>query len=189
MTGTFILRRSGAKSEMGGKRTLGEATFSAFTPAWRQGDTDQADAEGESVSGEGSEVHLYRLETRSCLPQVSMEKPQLPRHLAASGIRNPSVLGKPKCRPTWVIGPLGESLTMESLPAPGTARWVPRRKAQVVYAIAGGLLTFDDACARYGLTFDELLGWQRAVHVAGLAGLRVTQTQHYRAVHARRQDA
>jgi hypothetical protein len=75
---------------------------------------------------------------------------------------------------------------MQSIPAPETSRWVPRRKAQVVYAIAGGLLTADEACARYEISFDELVSWQRAVNLAGLPGLRVTQTQHYRALHARR---
>ena len=32
-----------------------------------------------------------------------------------------------KFRPAQVIGPLGEPLTMESLPPPGTTRWVVRR--------------------------------------------------------------
>jgi hypothetical protein len=137
----------------------------------------------------GSELPSLPARNRDLLTTASMEEPQPPRHLAASGTREPSVADEPKCPPAWVIGPLGESLTMQSLPAPKTARWVPRRKAQVVYAIAGGLLTFDGACARYCLTFDELLGWQRAVHAAGLAGLRVTQIQHYRALHARRQDS
>jgi hypothetical protein len=91
------------------------------------------------------------------------------------------------CRPLQVIGPLGELLTMETMPAPDTARWVARRKAQVVAAIDGGLLTVDEACARYWLTFDELVSWQRAVSFSGLPGLRVTQAQHYRALHERRQ--
>jgi hypothetical protein len=95
---------------------------------------------------------------------------------------------EPKSPPTHVIGSLGEPLTMETIPAPETTRWVPRRKAQVVYAINGGLLSADDACARYGLSFEELLDWRRAVKQAGLPGLRVTQTQHYRALHARCQS-
>jgi hypothetical protein len=48
------------------------------------------------------------------------------------------------------------------------------------------MLTFDEACARYSLDMDELIGWQRAVHRSGLAGLRVTRLQHYRDMHERR---
>ena len=40
-----------------------------------------------------------------------------------------------KIRPAQVIGPLGESLTVETLPPPGTTRWVVRRKAEVVAAV------------------------------------------------------
>ena len=39
-----------------------------------------------------------------------------------------------KFRPAQVIGPLGEPLTLDSLPPPGTTRWVVRRKAEVVSA-------------------------------------------------------
>jgi hypothetical protein len=91
------------------------------------------------------------------------------------------------CRPAQVIGPLGEPLTRETLPPADTTRWVVRRKAQVVSAVVGGLLTADEACTRYGLSLEEFVGWQRAVNLAGLPGLRVTQTQHYRAVYERRQ--
>lgn len=43
-------------------------------------------------------------------------------------------------RPAHVIGPLGEPLTLESLPKPDTTRWVVRRKAEVVAAVNGGQL-------------------------------------------------
>ena len=56
-----------------------------------------------------------------------------------------------KIRPAQVIGPLGEPLTLDSLPPPTTTRWVVRRKAEVVAAVNGGLLTVDEACERYGL--------------------------------------
>ncbi|MCM8729737.1 DUF1153 domain-containing protein [Hephaestia sp. GCM10023244] len=79
-----------------------------------------------------------------------------------------------------VIGPLGETLTLNSLPPADTKRWIIRRKAEVVAAIRGGLLTSEEACARYRLSSDELESWQRAVDVAGMPGLRVTRTQHYR---------
>ncbi len=59
------------------------------------------------------------------------------------------MLEKQKIRPAQVIGPLGEPLTLESLPPPETTRWVVRRKAEVVAAVAGGLPTVDEACKRY----------------------------------------
>jgi hypothetical protein len=52
--------------------------------------------------------------------------------------------------PKAVIGPLGEPLTLESLPPANCKRWVPRRKAEVVAAVSGGLLTVVEASTRYG---------------------------------------
>lgn len=92
-----------------------------------------------------------------------------------------------KFRPAHVIGPLGEPLTLASLPAPDTRRWVVRRKAEVVSAVSGGLLTIDEACHRYDLTLEEFAGWQRAVDRSGMQGLRVTRTQHYRDLYERQQ--
>ena len=83
-------------------------------------------------------------------------------------------------RAASVIGPLGEPLTLESLPLPSTERWVVRRKAEVVAAVNGGLLSIDEACERYALTVEEFVSWQRAVDRSGLPGLRVTQAQRYR---------
>lgn len=83
-------------------------------------------------------------------------------------------------RPTRVIGPLGEALTLESLPSGKKVRWVARRKAEVVAAVAGGLLSVDEACTRYSLTLQEFTGWQRAVDRSGMPGLRVTRIQQYR---------
>lgn len=60
-----------------------------------------------------------------------------------------------------------------------------RRKAEVVAAIQGGLLTFDEACERYSLTLEELASWQRNVDRSGMQGLRVTRIQHYRDIHER----
>lgn len=92
-----------------------------------------------------------------------------------------------KIRPGQVIGPLGESLTLDSLPPIGTTRWVVRRKAEVVAAVNGGLLTVDDACERYSLTLEEFAGWQRSIDRSGMAGLRVTRLQHYRDLYERQQ--
>ena len=92
-----------------------------------------------------------------------------------------------KIKPARVIGPLGESLTLDSLPPPSTKRWVVRRKAEVVAAVNGGLLTIDDVCARYDLTLEEFASWQRAVDRSGMPGLRVTRIQQYRDQYERQQ--
>lgn len=80
------------------------------------------------------------------------------------------------------IGPQGAPLTLEDLPAPSTVRWVARRKAEVVAAVRGGLLTLEDACRRYKLTVEEFQSWQAAIERHGLRGLRVTRIQEYRSL-------
>jgi hypothetical protein len=77
-----------------------------------------------------------------------------------------------------VLGPCGEVLTRETLPAADTKRWVPRRKAEVVAAVRGGLLTLDEACERYRLTAEEFMVWEEAIDQFGLVGLRVSHTRH-----------
>ncbi|MEO0730712.1 MAG: DUF1153 domain-containing protein, partial [Pseudomonadota bacterium] len=57
---------------------------------------------------------------------------------------------------------------------------VIRRKAEVVAAVRGGLLSIDEACDRYKLTVDEFLSWQRSLEKDGLPGLRATRIQDYR---------
>ncbi len=79
-----------------------------------------------------------------------------------------------------VIGPTGTPLSIDDLPAPDTKRWVARRKAEVVAAVRGGLLSLEDACTRYTLSVEEFLSWQRAIDLNGLPGLRVTRIQKYR---------
>jgi hypothetical protein len=69
---------------------------------------------------------------------------------------------------------------MADLPALSTKRWVIRRKAQVVAAVRGGLLSLEEACRRYLLTVDEFLSWQSSIDQHGLAGLRTTRVQKYR---------
>ena len=92
------------------------------------------------------------------------------------------MLENQKIRPAQVIGPLGEPLTLDSLPCPTTTRWVVRRKAEVVAAVRAGLLSLEEACARYTLSVEEFLSWQRLVDSHGLPGLRVTRLQDYRAL-------
>lgn len=83
-------------------------------------------------------------------------------------------------RPAEVEGPMGIPVTLGTLPPPDTRRWVVRRKAEVLAAINGGLLTAAEACARYRLSPEELELWQASVDRAGIPGLRVTRIQLYR---------
>jgi hypothetical protein len=83
-------------------------------------------------------------------------------------------------RAKYVIGPDGSPLTIADLPPSNTRRWVIRRKAEVVAAVRGGLLSLEEACARYTLSVEEFLSWQRLIESHGLAGLRTTRVQDYR---------
>ena len=80
----------------------------------------------------------------------------------------------------WALGPLGERLTLDKLPPPGTRRWVIRRKAEVVCAVQGGLLTREEAIQRYAISEDEFETWRHSVDRHGLRGLRCTRLQLYR---------
>src|SRR5690349_16004798 len=79
-----------------------------------------------------------------------------------------------------VLAPDGTVLTLANLPSPDAQRWVASRKAIVVAAVRGGLLSMSDACARYRLTTEEFLHWQTQVDRDGLQGLRTTRIQEYR---------
>jgi len=85
-----------------------------------------------------------------------------------------------KTRASYVIGPDGSPLTLANLPPSNTRRWVVRRKAEVVAAVRGGLLSLEEACNRYGLTVEEFLTWQHLVDRHGILGLRTTRVQQYR---------
>ncbi len=80
-------------------------------------------------------------------------------------------------RPASVIGPLGEILTLETLPPGNTSRWVARRKAEIVAAVDGGLLTIDEVLMRYRLSLEEFVSWRRALDRSGIAGLKVSAVQ------------
>jgi hypothetical protein len=81
---------------------------------------------------------------------------------------------------TRIVGPAGEMLSRDDLPPPNTKRWVIRRKAEVVAAVRGGLISLEEACRRYTLSVEEFLSWQRAIEQHGLPGLRATRLQDYR---------
>jgi hypothetical protein len=88
----------------------------------------------------------------------------------------------------FVIGPLGTALTLADLPSHRPVKWTPVRKAEVVAAVRGGLLSRDDAISRYTLTLVELLSWERAVERYGLSGLRATKVQRYREMEKRQRS-
>jgi len=75
---------------------------------------------------------------------------------------------------------------MENLPGSDTKRWVVRRKAAVVAAVRSGAITVEEACRTYQLSEEELLSWERAFEINGLAGLRTTRIQQYRRSNAAR---
>ncbi|MZR30202.1 DUF1153 domain-containing protein [Sneathiella litorea] len=79
-----------------------------------------------------------------------------------------------------IIGLDGQPMTIHDLPPKDTKRWVIRRKAEVVAAVRGGLISLDDACRRYTLSVEEFLSWQKAIDKHGLPGLRTTRIQEYR---------
>ena len=83
-------------------------------------------------------------------------------------------------RSVVVLGIDGRRLRLEDLPPPGTRRWVIRRKAEVVAGVRAGLISLEEACARYTLTVEEFLSWQYSIDQHGLAGLRTTRNQQYR---------
>ncbi|MEM8791440.1 MAG: DUF1153 domain-containing protein [Pseudomonadota bacterium] len=80
----------------------------------------------------------------------------------------------------FVIGPDGEKLTVSDLPSADTRRWVPRRKARVVAAVEGGLISQEEAQKRYSLTDEEYEGWKLLFRQHGLRGLCVTQIDRLR---------
>ena len=66
------------------------------------------------------------------------------------------------------------------LPPADTKRWSPSRKAAVVAAARAGLISRDEACARYMMSNEELVAWEQAYDQNGVPGLRATRLQAYR---------
>ena len=56
-----------------------------------------------------------------------------------------------------------EALTREDLPEHADIRWVRRRKARVVAAVRGGILSLHEALERYNLSLEEFIEWEREV--------------------------
>lgn len=81
----------------------------------------------------------------------------------------------------FVIGPDGQKLTKTDLPPSDTKRWVIRRKAEVVAAVRGGLISQSEACERYDISNEEFESWTKSIDRFGIQGLRTTRLQKYRA--------
>lgn len=82
--------------------------------------------------------------------------------------------------PRSITLPDGTILTRADLPSTDTRRWVASRKAIVVRAVAGGLITQETALEMYQLSNEEFLEWQAAAIAHGVAGLRATALKQYR---------
>jgi len=91
-------------------------------------------------------------------------------------------------RPERVIGPFGEALSLNDLPKNNMTRWVIRRKAEVVAAVNGGLLSLEEACDRYDLSLEEFISWQESIDKSGLPGLRISYLTQYRTQDRARQE-
>jgi hypothetical protein len=76
-----------------------------------------------------------------------------------------------------IIGPDGRSLSIADLPSSNEQRWLPIRKARVVAAVRGGLISVDEVRKRYRLTLEEFENWQTEFDRKGVSGLRVTGTK------------
>jgi hypothetical protein len=98
------------------------------------------------------------------------------------------ILGRPKnahllaakTQSGFIVRSDGTVMTLRDLPAADTKRWVARRKADLVEAVEGGLLTREDACWRYTLTLEEFFSWQIAIERYGRAGLNARRAQNDR---------
>jgi hypothetical protein len=82
-------------------------------------------------------------------------------------------------RPARVIGADGRPLTLADLPA-RDVRWSKKRKAQVVAAVRGNLISFDEAMRRYGLSPVEFIAWESEVLVFLAARQRATERRDFR---------
>lgn len=78
----------------------------------------------------------------------------------------------------YVVGPTGTPLTLHDLPGqygplgdPPQGGGCGRRARRADQ--------LDDALARYRLTAEEFLAWQKAIDKWGTQGLRTTRIQHY----------
>lgn len=86
--------------------------------------------------------------------------------------------GLPRLR--HFTAPNGRVVTIADLPVPGRTRWSAYRKAELVMAVKGGLLSLEDACERYDLSLEEYRAWENSFQRYGVSGLKATRTQDNR---------
>jgi Protein of unknown function (DUF1153) len=72
------------------------------------------------------------------------------------------------------------AITIENLPSAKTVRWSASRKAMLVSAVRTGLLSLEETCARYAVSTEEFVTWQRQLDREGPKGLRVLLIPKYR---------
>lgn len=82
--------------------------------------------------------------------------------------------------PRTVTLPDGSHMTRADLPPASTTRWVASRKAAVVRGVLYGLLTREEAQARYGLSDAEFQEWLMAMGNHGIGALKATKIKKYR---------
>lgn len=63
----------------------------------------------------------------------------------------------------------------------GGDRWVVSKKFELLRRIRAGEIDFDQACARFDLSAEELETWMRRETVFGAAGLKARLVQELRA--------
>ena len=85
-----------------------------------------------------------------------------------------------KPSPDFVTLPDGTQMTRQDLPPADTKRWVISRKAAIVRAVEAGLITPQEALSTYGLSQEELEGWQQTIKRHGLSALKATSVQKLR---------
>ena len=77
---------------------------------------------------------------------------------------------------------------LPALPPDNTTRWVKSRKMAVIKAIDAGVLSDDEACAKYSLSLEELASWRRLAQTHGPDALRTTHLKRYRSADLREQN-
>lgn len=73
---------------------------------------------------------------------------------------------------------------LKDLPKTANVRWTPKRKAAVVLAVRQGLREKADMLALYNITAAEFDAWSADMDASGVAALRATRLQEYRAMAA-----
>jgi hypothetical protein len=78
------------------------------------------------------------------------------------------------------FSPDGKPLTLHDLPSSWAVKWTARRKAAVIHAVHTGLLSLDEASARYALSSEEFRSWEVMLDGFGLPALASRRIQHAR---------